>query len=551
MQVTGITLLISFVVFLVNDARVLRSSKVKQLTALAEVLASNSALAISLHQQDAAERLLASLRSHSTIQYASLLDNDNEEFAVYRCEGSKSTATPKPGPLGAEFTDDGFLTIRLPVVEDGERTGSLFLYASMEDVTSQIYGNIRIAIVMLLFSLIVAVAFSLRLQRRICRPILGLATKAQQISEQGDLSVRLEKHFDDEIGVLYDQFNGMLQRIQDANIRLGDAPKQLRRINNELEQRVQDRTEDLSKANDQLKIEIFEREKAHGELQQAQSQLVETSRQAGMAELANGVLHNVGNVLNSVNVSACLVADKIRTLRVDGLLKAVELIQSHASDLGTFFGQHEKGKRLPSYLARLAHHIADYRDDTLSEVIELAKNVDHMKQIVRAQQSYSGVISGVIERCDVIELLEDAVRFVHAQIHHTINIQREYENVPLVDVERAKLLQILVNLVKNGVEAVLEHDSDNRTITLRVRVDEGNRLRIEVADNGIGIPADKVTAIFSHGFTTKTEGHGFGLHASAISATEMHGSLSVFSDGIGRGATFVVDLPAEVATAPI
>ena len=214
-QVTGIMLLISFVVFVVNDARVLRSSKVKQLTALADALVSNSSPAISLHQQDAAEKLLASLRNHSTIQYASLLDNDNEEIAIYRCEGSKSTATPKPGPFGAEFTDDGFLTIRVPVVDDGERTGSLFLYASMEDVDSQIYGNIGIAIVMLLVSLIVAVALSLRLQRRICGPILSLADKAQQISDQGDLSVRIEKHFDDEIGVLYDEFNRMLQRIQD------------------------------------------------------------------------------------------------------------------------------------------------------------------------------------------------------------------------------------------------------------------------------------------------------------------------------------------------
>jgi PAS domain S-box-containing protein len=290
--------------------------------------------------------------------------------------------------------------------------------------------------------------------------------------------------------------------------------------------------------------DITERKQAEAELENVHKQLLDASRQAGMAEVATGVLHNVGNVLNSVNVSATLLADNLRKSKASNLAKVTALLQEHHAHLGAFMTTDPKGKQLPVYLGRLSEHLAAEQAALLSEIDLLRTNIEHIKDIVTMQQSYAQV-SGVIETVKVADLMEDALRMnAGALTRHGVQLIRDYAPVPAISIEKHKVLQILVNLIRNAKYACDESPQSDKRLTLRV-TNGDDRVRIAVIDNGVGIPAENLTRIFAHGFTTRKDGHGFGLHSGALAATELGGALLAHSDGPGKGATFTLELPVE------
>jgi signal transduction histidine kinase len=299
----------------------------------------------------------------------------------------------------------------------------------------------------------------------------------------------------------------------------------------------------LFETNQALQAEIDARKKLELEKERVHKQLLDISRRAGMAEVATDVLHNVGNVLNSVNVSATLVAEKVERSKAVHLAKVAALLQEHAADLGAFLTQNEQGQKLPGYLTLLSENIAREQQEVQKELASLRGSIDHIKEIVATQQDYARV-SGVTETARVNELLEDAVKMHSgAYLRHAVRLEREYEDVPPITLEKHKVLHILVNLLHNAKYACDESGRTDKQVTLRIAKAGDERVRIEVADNGIGIPAENLTRIFNHGFTTRKSGHGFGLHSGALAAKELGGSLTVVSEGCGKGATFVLELP--------
>ena len=283
---------------------------------------------------------------------------------------------------------------------------------------------------------------------------------------------------------------------------------------------------------------------AEARLDEVHRRLLETSRMAGMAEVATSVLHNVGNVLNSVNVSCSVVADRVHKSKVVNLSRAVALIDEHGQDLAGFFGADPKGKQLPAYLKGVAAHLATEQEEILRELANLSHNIDHIKEIVAMQQSYSKV-SGVREVLPAMELVEDALRMNGAAFErHQVKVIREYSEAPLVMAEKHKVLQVLINLLRNAKYACDENGLPDKKVTLRIEP-AGKMVRISVIDNGVGIPAENLTRIFEHGFTTRKEGHGFGLHSGSLAAKELGGALGVSSDGPGRGACFTLELPCQ------
>lgn len=296
----------------------------------------------------------------------------------------------------------------------------------------------------------------------------------------------------------------------------------LQAVNETLEQRVERRTR---------------------QLKDAQSELMDSARQAGMAEIATNVLHNVGNVLNSVNISADLVTRKLRSSKAMGLGKAMQLINEHQGDLGTFITEDEKGKLLPGYLNQLVDAIAVEQQGLIEELGQLSKSVDHIKDIVSTQQSYAGAPS-MKEPVQISTLMEDALRMnAGALSRHNVTVVKHYGQVPEVLGDKHRLLLIMVNLISNAKYAMSNLTDRPRQMTLTVQSLEGNRLQISVKDEGEGIPAENMTRIFTHGFTTRKEGHGFGLHSCALAAVEMDGHLSAHSDGPGLGALFTLTIP--------
>jgi signal transduction histidine kinase len=290
--------------------------------------------------------------------------------------------------------------------------------------------------------------------------------------------------------------------------------------------------------------DISERKKAERELEETNKRLLETSRHAGRAEVATSVLHNVGNVLNSVNVSSAIISDKVQNSKIASFTKAVALMEEHQADLPGFFANDEKGKRLPGYLSKLAVNLAHEQKEILQEVDSLAGNILHIKEIVATQQNYARV-SGVMELLRVADLVEDALRInAGAMERHGVTVVREYSEVPPVLVEKHKVLQVLVNLISNAKYACEASSQSKKQVTLRV-TSENHLIKISVIDNGVGISEENLARIFGYGFTTKKEGHGFGLHSSALVAKEMGGTLTVHSEGLGKGTTFTLELPVQ------
>ncbi|WP_248731145.1 DAHL domain-containing protein [Pseudomonas sp. MWU13-2517] len=303
----------------------------------------------------------------------------------------------------------------------------------------------------------------------------------------------------------------------------------------------------LQAANETLEQRV---ERRTQQLKDAQSELMDSARQAGMAEIATNVLHNVGNVLNSVNISADLVTRKLRSSKAQGLGKAMQLINQHPHDLGTFLSEDEKGKLLPSYLNQLVDAIAVEQQGMAEELAQLSKSVDHIKDIVSTQQSYAGA-SSLLEPVEIGTLMEDALRMnAGALSRHHVTVVKDFAPVPQVLGDKHRLLLIMVNLISNAKYAMSNLSDRPRQMTLAVRQQGDDMLEISVKDEGEGIPAENMTRIFTHGFTTRKEGHGFGLHSCALAAVEMNGQLTAHSDGPGKGAVFTLKIPLTPAGNP-
>jgi len=295
--------------------------------------------------------------------------------------------------------------------------------------------------------------------------------------------------------------------------------------------------------------DITESKRAQAELENLQKQLVEASRRGGMAEIATNVLHNVGNILNSVNISTDLIIDSVKKSKSSSLARVVVLLQEHAYDLGAFLTDDPGGRHVPAHLARLSEHLTAEQGKIAGELDSLRRNVDHIKEIVAMQQSYA-TVGGVKETIDVTSLVEDSMRLNEDALRrHGVEVVRELEKVPPMSVEKHKILQILVNLVRNAKYACDDSGRADRRLTVRVANGDG-RVKISIIDNGIGIPPENLTRIFNYGFTTRKGGHGFGLHSSALAAKEMGGSLTARSGGPGQGADFTLELPCPTRGEP-
>jgi PAS domain S-box-containing protein len=292
--------------------------------------------------------------------------------------------------------------------------------------------------------------------------------------------------------------------------------------------------------------DVTERKRANEAVLAAQKQLVDISRQAGMAEVATGVLHNVGNVLNSVNVSANLLVESVGRSRGSDLARVCALLREHVRDLGEFVTTHPQGRHLTAFLESLDKHLKGERETNARELEALLEKVGHIKEIVMMQQSYA-VVVGVQEQLKVTDLVEESLRLsVAALSRHSVELIRAYDDTPMINVDKHKALQILVNLVTNAKCACVDSGREDGCMTIRVASD-GSRGKMAVTDNGVGIPRENLTRIFNHGFTTRKSGHGFGLHSGALAARELGGSLTAHSDGPGCGATFTLKLPLQVS----
>jgi len=290
-------------------------------------------------------------------------------------------------------------------------------------------------------------------------------------------------------------------------------------------------------------MDITNKKRAEEQLKELQQKLLLTARQAGMSEVATSVLHNIGNVLNSVNISLSLIKESLNKIKPAYLKETVKMFRENLPNTNTYFTADPKGKLVPSYLEVFSEQLNDSFTDINKEITNLDTNIQHIKSIVNMQTEISGVY-GVNEKISLNDALDYALKINRSKDTNNITIVKDFEDIVYITTDKAKLLQILTNLIKNAKESVAASNNKNKFISIKIR-SKGDGCEMIIKDNGVGIPKENLTRIFSLGYTTKSSGHGFGLHSSANAATELGGKLHAESEGINKGATFKLQLPYE------
>lgn len=478
------------------------------------------------------------LAGDPSIDHLVLTRNDGFSL-VHDRSGWRTETLPAEWRPARREPSDGIDTVPLfqrrtyhysrPFEYSGIEWGWIHVGLSLEDYDRHVRDVYRRTGLLAVFCVFLGLGASIVYAKHLVRPILGLQSLVHKVAG-GDLSARAPEDRTDELGQLAASVNAMTEALVRRD-------RTLQVANETLEQRVRDRTRELEE-------QILEKERAHRELADAQRRLMQLSREAGMAEVATGVLHNVGNVLNSVNVSATVLRETVAASELPHLQRTAELIGQHAHDLPGFFARDPRGQLIPQFLRDLAAHLASEHARLTHELAGLTRNVEHIKEIVAMQQSYARA-AAVIEHVDPAEVFAHALSIHRAALERQhVRVRREFPAaLPPLATDRHNVLQILTNFVANAIHAVAPNLPDRREIVARIAPLDDERLAFTVIDNGVGIAREHFPQLFTLGFTTRKNGHGFGLHAGALAARALGGTIEFASDGPGAGATFSLVLP--------
>lgn len=326
---------------------------------------------------------------------------------------------------------------------------------------------------------------------------------------------------DNEIGILSRSFNAMQFKIKETLEQLLLHQNELKDLNQHLEEKVNERT---------------------AELKAVQKELLEAARAAGMAEVAINVLHNIGNVINSVNIANQDNFEQLKCSKLPALLKTNELLQNNSDHIGAYLQSDPRGSKIPELLDKLGLALEKEHTLLLDNATRMMQSIAIVGNIIATQQKYAHN-NLYNEELNLQTVLEDSLDILAASFsNHAIQVISNYQATPPVLADNAKLHQVLNNILVNARQALLGNEIEQRIIQVSI-IPEQDYALISIRDNGSGIISDSLTEIFQHGFTTKKDGHGFGLHSCANLLGEMGGNISVDSNGKGMGACFNIRLP--------
>jgi signal transduction histidine kinase len=405
-------------------------------------------------------------------------------------------------------------SIRRGVIRYGISTARMYgtILTEKRNVVRETSVNIIISIVVSLGVFFLGAQAAKRQAHAITKPIIEL-TEATKSIVLGDYSAPLKVVSNDEIGILADNFDKMRTTVKEYT--------------SNLESMVSERTK---------------------ELKAAQKDLVEKAHKAGMADIAAGTLHNVGNILNSVRVSIEVISATTNDLPLQELTRANGLLRENMDKIETFILDDPRGKKLLLYYLQLEEPFKNANATMQQNIQRLIEKVNTISDVIAAQQNYAGV-GGLTEKVKLTDVIEDALLMQSGSIgRHKISVVKEYHDAPEILVQKTKLVHILVNLIKNAKDAMIGLDPGNKKLYISVQ-DEDGSIVIRVKDAGCGIRQENIKKIFSYGFSTKKDGHGFGLHSSVNYMKEMGGEMWAESEGEGKGAQFVLKFSKKLSTA--
>lgn len=558
MSITGLVLTLAFTIVSQMNSSASEKSVISSLSVVADIIAKTSVSSIAFSDATTASSYLQLLKSHPSIVYACVRTKENIEFVYYR-SNSSSTYVCDDYHAGKDVTlTTDYVDIYKPIILEGERIGSLQIKASLSALIERTVESAKLSLFIFIGLMIPAIFISRRIMGAIIEPISSLKDIAQEVTKNKDYSLRMQKKSEDELGVLIDSFNNMLGQIQSRDQALVEEKEkavtsaltakkyalETEQINKQLEKEISEKAiieSELNELNETLESKVSERT---SELKELNEKIADIARSAGMAEVASGVLHNVGNVLNSINVSASVIREKVRKTKADNLNRVACMLEENKQNIADFIANDESGKQIPRFITLLAEQLKAEKNDMYIELDELVNNIDHVKNVISMQQSYAGSY-GVREKVVLSDLVEDALRMnLQGMGRNGVQVVRTYKNIPELYVDKHKVLQIMINLISNAKHAIIESDSEEKILNITISKDN-NMAKLEISDTGVGIADEDMQHLFEYGFKKRRDGHGFGLHHSAIVANELGGKILAKSNGLGKGASFMLWLPYD------
>mgnify|MGYP002624335237 CR=1 FL=1 len=295
-----------------------------------------------------------------------------------------------------------------------------------------------------------------------------------------------------------------------------------------------------------------ERHRAEQEREIYYQERLESSRRLGMAEVATAVLHNIGNLLNGLNVSTGLLAQRIQELPIKDVPKISQLFQANKDHIGNFLTDNPKGKQVIPFLEQLGNHLSAQYEHCLQDLEAVLSQLEDVKDLVMGQEDLTRA-DRQLEPVSLKDLLEKAITVSQSQINkHRITIEREYETIPKMVLDKYLCLRILVNLIHHAKESMIQSGEAPHRLSLRLHFnqDQNPTVQIQIQDTGRGIAPEFLTKIFSQELSETFQDHEVGLHESALAAKNMGGCLTASSEGTGKGAIYTLTIPANVWEGP-
>lgn len=479
----------------------------------ARIVADNGAAALGFRDEIAAADMLASLRYDPLVVSAAFYDRDGRLFVSYGIDLPVMLTSPAEAPDKAVIVD---------VVYRGERLGRLMV---VSDIRAVLWKTAATWAVVFFAALVLAGGLALwvarRFQRVVAEPLVALSRTAEDVTRRGDYSLRAEPRGSPEVMSLARAFNAMLGELG----RRGDA---------------------LDRQVESLNAEIRQRLTAEENLRQNTREMLRMSHRAGVAEVATGVLHNIGNALNSINVSAELLADTLKLRARDAVERLRAFFVNPPAKAVAIYGAHPDGESLRRAAAGNAEHAIKELEGAHAELECLRTGVAHLKDIVAGQQALARAERHVA-RVDLVAALDQALIMDRTADRGgvaglKVEVEQAQASLPMVLTDQVAIEQILINLLANARESIAEAAPKDPEIRVTVGPASATHLSITIRDNGVGIDPERLLSIFTYGYTTKRGGHGFGLHNAANLARLLGGSLRVHSDGVGKGAAFTLEV---------
>ncbi|MBA2648904.1 MAG: hypothetical protein H0U75_04745 [Legionella sp.] len=269
--------------------------------------------------------------------------------------------------------------------------------------------------------------------------------------------------------------------------------------------------------------------------------LIEMARQIGMAEISASVLHSVGNILNSVKTSVHALTENTQESKIDRLGKICAVLNEHKHDLSAYLEKDAKGKQTIEFLDALAEYLKEEQKNSLEELTLLNKNILLIQNTISTQQFLTKT-KGLEDFVSINNLLDEALLITNLDSNSRVTLKKQYGKLKPIYIDKLSFLQVVINILNNAKQSVLESINKDKMITITTTSLIKNKIKLEITDNGIGISPQNIDKVFIYGFTTKKTGHGFGLHTSANAIRNMGGSIEVVSNGLGLGATFIIEI---------